>query len=231
MAETKDGDWELAPANYLLEFKSHIVQEPLNIINPSFGMGLSSNGFDAQVEATVPLQHTEDRGWVGEGVMQYATRSTTQPAQCEFRVQGTGTTTFHVNGGSISSDPEPFAVTLIILPGQSGEVLETHCTSAGTPEKLKELFATQSVHGGEAHGEMGKAGGWSGAFNITRFRTFNMAKKGYEIGGWTPGRDSNVIAKKSLTVNCSIGMQTCREETTLTLKQADEPGATASPPR
>ncbi|MGQ0555648.1 MAG: hypothetical protein ACT4PN_06860 [Nitrospiraceae bacterium] len=231
VAETKDGEWELAPADYVLEFKSHIVQEPLNIPNPQFGMGLSSNGFDAHVEATVPLKHTEDRGWVGEGVMQYATRTTTQAAQCEFRVQGAGTTTFHVNGGSISSDPEPFAVNLIILPGQSGEVLETHCTSAGTPEKLKELFATQGVHGGEAHGEMGKADGWSGAFNITRFSTFNMAKKGYEIGGWTPVRDSDVIAKKTITVNCSIGMQTCREETTLTLKQADEPGATAPPPR
>ncbi len=223
-------EWEIT-CGYVLEFKSHIVQEPLNIINPSFGMGLSSNGFDAHVQATVPLRHTEDRGWVGEGVMQYATRPTTQAAQCEFRVQGTGTTTFHVNGGSISSDPEPFAVNLIILPGQSGEVLETHCTSAGTPEKLKELFATQGVHGGEAHGVMGKGGGWSGAFNITRFRTFNMAKKGYEIGGWTPVRDGDVIAKKTINVNCGIGIQTCREETTLTLKLADEPGEGASPAR
>ncbi|MDK2742183.1 MAG: hypothetical protein NDI90_04655 [Nitrospira sp. BO4] len=231
VAETKDGDWELAPAAYVLEFKSHIVQEPLNIPNPQFGMGLSSNGFDAHVQATIPLQHTEDRGWVGEGVMQYATRTTTLPAQCEFRVQGTGTTTFHVNGGSISIDPEPFAVNLIVLPGQSGEVLETHCTSGNTPEKLKELFATQGVHGGEAHGMMGKAGGWSGAFNFTRFRTFNMAKKGYEIGGWTPVRDSDVIAKKTITVNCGMGLQTCREETMLTLKQADEPGEGASPAR
>lgn len=230
VAETKDGEWELAPADYVLEFKSHIVQEPLNLVS-GFGMQMSSNGFDAHVQATVPLQHTEDRGWVGEGVMQYATRTKTQAAQCEFRVQGTGTTTFHVNGGSISSDPEPFAANLIILPGQSGEVLETHCTSGNTPEKLKELFATQSVHGGEAHGEMGKAGGWSGAFNFTRFRTFNMAKKGYEIGGWTPVRDSDVIAKKTITVNCSIGLQTCREETTLTLKLADEPGAGTSPAR
>ena len=120
---------------------------------------------------------------------------------------------------------------LIILPGQSGEVIETHCTSAGTPEKLKELFATQGVQGGEAHGVMGKAGGWSGAFNIPRFRTFNMAKKGYEIGGWTPVRDSDVIAKKTITVNCSIGMSTCREETTLTLKLADEPGEGTPPVR
>ncbi len=230
VAETKDGEWELAPADYVLEFKSHIVQEPLNLVS-GFGMQMSSNGFDAHVQATVPLQHTEDRGWVGEGVMQYATRTKTQAAQCEFRVQGTGTTTFHVNGGSISSDPEPFSVNLIILPGQSGEVLETHCTSGNTPEKLKELFATQGVHGGEAHGEMGKAGGWSGAFNFSRFRTFNMAKKGYEIGGWTQVLNSDVVAKKTVTVNCSIGMQTCREETELTLRLADEPGAPASPPR
>lgn len=230
VAQVKDGEWELAPAAYVLEFKSHIVQSPLNFVNPQFGMQLSSNGFDAHVEATVPLQHTEDRGWVGEGVMQYATRTTTQPAQFEIRIQGTGTTTFHVNGGSIKLAPEPFAVNLIILPGRSGEVAETHCPSGNTPEKLKELFASQGVQGGEAHG-VTEGGGWSSAFNLTRFRTFNLSKRGYEIGGWTPVRDSDVIAKKTITVNCSIGLSTCREETTLTLRLADEPGAAAPPPR
>jgi hypothetical protein len=230
VAEAKDGEWELAPSAYVLEFKSHIVQVPLNLPNPPFGMFMSSNGFDAHVQATVPLQHTEDRGWVGEGVMQYATRTLTQPASCEIRIQGAGTTTFHVNGGSISSAPEPFAVNLIILPGQSGEVAETHCTSGNTPQKLRELFASQGVQGGEAH-VASKGGGWSGAFNITRFRTFNMAKKGYEIGGWTQVLNSDVVAKKTVTVNCSIGLSSCQEVTTLTLKLADEPGAGASPPQ
>lgn len=230
VAETKDGEWELAPADYVLEFKSHIVQEPLNIVHPQFGMQMSSNGFDAHVQATVPLRHTDDRGWVGEGEMRYETRTLTQRAQCEIRIQGTGATTFHVNGGSISSDPDPFAVNLVILPGQSGEVAETHCTSANTPDKLKELFATQGVQGGEAHG-VTKGGGWSGAFNVTRFKTFNWNKKGYEIGGWTPVRDSDMVAKKTITVNCSIGMSTCREETTLILRLADEPEAGAAPPK
>jgi len=94
--------------SYALEFKSHIVQEPLNLPNPPFDMFMSSNGFDAHVQATVPLRRRDDGQWVGEGVMQYATRTLTQPASCEIRIQGTGTTTFHVNGGSISSDPEPF---------------------------------------------------------------------------------------------------------------------------
>ena len=58
-----------------------------------------------------------------------------------------------------------------------------------------------------------------------------MGKKGYEIGGWTPVRDSDVIAKKTMTVNCSIGLSTCREETTLTLRLADEPAAGTSPPQ
>ena len=116
---------------------------------------------------------------------------------------------------------------MVIAP----KAAETYCTSANTPEKLKESFATQGVHGGEAHGVMGKAGGWSGTFNITRFRTFNMAKKGYEIGSWTPARDSDVVAKKTITINCSIGLSTCREETTLILRLADEPGAGASPPK
>ncbi len=230
VAEPKEGEWELAPSAYVLEFKSHIVQEPLNLPNPPFGMFMSSNGFDAHVQATVPLRRRDDGQWVGEGVMQYATRTLTQPASCEIRIQGAGTTTFHVNGGSISSDPDPFAVNLIILPGQSGEVAETHCASGNTPQKLNELFASQGVQGGEAH-VASKGGGWSGAFNITRFRTFNMAKKGYEIGSWTPVRDSDVIAKKTMTVNCGIGLSTCREETTLTLKLADEPGAAASPTR
>ena len=232
VGEAKDGEWELAPSAYVLEFKSHIVQEPLNIVS-GFGMQMSSNGFDAHVQAIVPLRHRESDGeWVGEGVMQYATRTTTQPASCEIRIQGAGTTTFHVNGGSISSDPEPFAINLIILPGRSGEVAETHCSSTNTPEKLKELFASQGVQGGDAHG-MTQGGGWSSAFNVTRFRTFKWerGKQGYEIGGWTPVRDSDVIAKKVITVNCSIGLSTCREETTLILRLADEPGAGASPPQ
>ncbi|MBX3302000.1 MAG: hypothetical protein KF693_07285 [Nitrospira sp.] len=231
VAQAREGEWELAPSSYVLEFKSHIVQEPLNFIaNPKFGMQLSSNGFDAHVQATVPLRHTKDRGWVGEGRMQYETRTTTQRAQCEIRIQGTGTTTFHVNGGSISSDPEPFAVSLIILPGQSGEVAETHCSSGNTPAKLKELFASQGVQGGEAHG-VTKGGGWSSAFNVTRFRTFNWNKKGYEIGGWTQVRDSDVVAKKTMNVNCGIGLSRCQEETTLILRLADEPNASSSPPR
>lgn len=217
VAEEKDGEWELAPSAYVLEFKSHIVQEPLNFMHPQFGMQMSSNGFDAHVEATVPLRRRDDGQWVGEGVMQYATRTLTQPAQCEIRIQGTGTTTFHVNGGSISSDPDPFAVNLIILPGQSGEVAETHCTSAQAPAKLKELLQSQGAQVGDAH-TVAKGGGWSSAFSFTRFKTFNRNKKGYEIGGWTPVRDSDVIAKKTITVNCSIGMQNCQEVTELTLK-------------
>jgi len=230
VAGEKEGEWELAPSSYVLEFKSHIVQEPLNLQNPPFGMFMSSNGFDAHVQATVPLRRRDDGQWVGEGVMQYATRTLTQPASCEIRIQGAGTTTFHVNGGSISSDPEPFAVNLTILPGQSGEVAETHCTSGNTPQKLKELFASQGVQGGEAH-VASKGGGWSGAFNFTRFRTFNWKTKGYEIGGWTQVLNSDVVAKKTVTVNCSIGLSSCQEETTLTLRLADEPGATPSPPR
>ena len=163
-------------------------------------------------------------------MMQYATRTLTQPASCEIRIRGAGTTTFHVNGGSISSDPDPFAVNLIILPGQSGEVAETHCTSGNTPQKLKELFASQGVQGGEAH-VASKGGGWSGAFNFTRFRTFNWNKKGYEIGGWTQVLNSDVVAKKTVTVNCSIGLSSCQEETTLTLRLADEPAAGTSPTR
>jgi hypothetical protein len=231
VAEAKDGEWELAPSSYVLEFKSHIVQEPLNIVNPQFGMQMSSNGFDAQVEATVPLRRRENDGeWVGEGVMQYATRTATQPAQCEIRIQGSGTTTFHVNGGSISLAPDPFVVKLIILPGQTEELAETHCSSASTPQKLREMLESQGARGGNAH-VASKGGGWRSAFNFTRFRTFiwTPGRQGYEIGGWTPVHNSDVIAKKSIRVNCSIGMQTCREETELTLKLADEPGADGSP--
>lgn len=229
VAEAKDGEWELAPSAYILEFKSHIVQEPLNLVS-GFGMQMSSNGFDAHVEATVPLRLRDDGQWVGEGTMRYETRSTTQRAQCEIRIQGTGKTTFHVNGGSIKLAPEPFAVNLTILPGRSGELAETHCTSANTPDKLKELFASQGVQGGDAHGTT-EGGGWSSAFNVTRFTRFNRAKGGYEIGGWTQVRDSDVIAQKTITVNCSLGIQTCREETTLTLRLMDESGVTASSPR
>ncbi len=216
--------------SYVLEFTSHIVQSPLNFANPQFGMQLSSNGFDAHVQATVPLRRRDDGEWVGQGVMQYATRTTTQPAQCEIRIQGTGTTTFYVNGGSISLGPEPFAVKLIILPGLTEEVAETHCTSGSTPEKLKELFASQGVQGGDAH-VASKGGGWRAAFNVTRFMTFNWNKQGYEIGGWTPVLNSDVVAKKTMRVNCGTGLTSCQEETTLTLRLADESGPGASPAR
>lgn len=233
VGEAKDREWELAPSAYVLEFKSHIVQEPLNVVS-GFGMQLSSNGFDAQVEATVPLRRRENDGeWVGEGVMQYATRTTTRPAQCEIRIQGTGTSTFHVNGGSISSDPDPFAVKLIILPGQTEEVAETHCSSASTPPKLRELLESQGGRGGDVH-VASKGGGWRSAFNVTRFGTFiwTQGRQGYEIGGWTQVLNSDVVAKKTMTVNCStMGMSACREETTLTLRLADEPGAATSPSR
>jgi hypothetical protein len=99
-------------------------------------------------------------------------------------------------------------------------VAETHCSSAGTPEKLKELLASQGVQGGDAH-TVTQGGGWSSAFNVTRFMTFNRTKGGYEIGGWTPVQGSDVIAKKTIRVNCSMGMQTCQEVTELTLKSAE----------
>ncbi|MBS0156758.1 MAG: hypothetical protein JSS38_19405 [Nitrospira sp.] len=230
VAEAKDGEWELTPSAYVLEFKSHIVQEPLNVVNPQFGMQMSSNGFDAHAEAMVPLRHRDDGEWVGEGAMQYTTRTMTQPAQCEIRIQGSGTTTFHVNGGSISLDPDPFAVKLIILPGQTEEVAETHCSSANTPRKLRELLESQGSQIGDAH-VVSKGGGWRATFNLTRFRTFiwTPGRQGYEIGGWTPVRDSEVIAKKTITVNCGLGANTCREETTLTLRLAEEPGVNAPP--
>jgi hypothetical protein len=79
------------------------------------------------------------------------------------------------------------------------------------------LLQSQGAQVGDAHTAT-KAGGWSSAFSFTRFRTFNWNKKGYEIGGWTPVHDSDVVAKKTIRVDCSIGTQTCREVTELTLK-------------
>jgi hypothetical protein len=219
VAEAKDGEWELAEG-LLLEFTSHIVQGPLNLDVPGIGRQLSANGFDARVQATVPLQQMENRGWVGEGPMQFETRTTTQPAQCELRIQGAGTTTFAVKGGIIDLDPASFSVTLVVLPSPTGEVAETHCSSGQTPEKLKELFASQGVQGGEAH-HTTKGGGWSAAFNVTRFTTFNRAKGGYEIGGWTPVHDGGVVARKILRIDCSLSpLQPCREVTEFTLKAA-----------
>ncbi len=237
VAEAKEGEWELAPSAYVLEFKSRIIQDPVDVLS-SWGLTVSANGFDAQVEARVPLQHTDDRGWVGQGVMQYVTRTATHPTLCEIRIQGTGTTTFHVNGGSISLDPEPFAVKLIILPGQTEETAEVHCesTTARGSEKIRELLATQGVQGTNAHSST-KSGGWRAAFNLSRFSSFiwTPGKQGYEIGGWTQALNSDVVAKKTMRVDCGrsagLGTTPCREETTLILRLADEPGAMASPPR
>ena len=229
-------EWEIT-CEYVLEFKSHIIQEPVDVLS-SWGLTVSANGFDAQVEARVPLQHTEDRGWVGEGEMRYVTRTTTHPTLCEIRIQGTGTTTFHVNGGSISLAPEPFAVKLIILPGQTEEMAEVHCesTTARGSEKIRELLATQGVQGANAHSST-KSGGWRAAFNLSRFRSFiwTPGRQGYEIGGWTQVLNSDVVAKKTMRVDCGrsagLGATLCQEETTLTLRLADEAGATGSSPR
>ncbi len=237
VAAAKEGEWELAPSAYALEFKSHIVQEPVDVLS-SWGLTVSANGFDAQVEARVPLRRRDDGQWVGQGEMQYVTRTTTHPTLCEIRIQGTGTTTFHVNGGSISLDPEPFAVKLIILPGQTEEMAEVHCesTTARGTEKIRELLATQGVQGSNAYSSA-KSGGWRAAFNLSRFSSFiwTPGRQGYEIGGWTQVLNSDVVAKKTMRVDCGgsagLGATLCREETTLTLKLADEPGATASPTR
>ena len=35
--------------------------------------------------------------------------------------------------------------------------------------------------------------------------------------------NSDVVAKKTMSVNCSIGLSVCHEETTLILRRADEP--------
>ncbi len=96
---------------------------------------------------------------------------------------------------------------------------------------MKELFATQGVHGHRFMVRWEGQKGETGAFNFFSIQDIEPGKQGYEIGGWTPVRDTDVIAKKTMTVNCSLGLQTCREETTLTLRLADEPNATASPPR
>ena len=232
VAQAKEGEWELAPSSYVLEFKSHIVQDPMDILS-SWGLTVSANGFDAQVEARVLLQHRDDGEWVGEGPMQYVTRTTTHPTLCEIRIQGTGTTTFYVNGGSISLDPDPFAVKLIILPGQTEEMAAIHCesTTARGSEKLRELLATQGAQGGNAHSSA-KSGGWRSAFNVTRFTTFiwTPGRQGYEIGGWTQVQNSDVVAKKTMRVDCGLGATLCQEETTLTLRLADEPESGASPP-
>lgn len=223
MAEEKDGEWELAPSSYVLEFKSHIVQSPLNLPVTDFGVSMGSvGGFDAHVQATVPLRRRDDGEWVGEGEMQYETRPTTQAAHCEIRIQGSGKTTFHVKGGSIGTDPEPFAVNLIILPGETGELTDIHCKSGNTPEKMKELFATQGVQDGREAHSVTKGMRWSLLFGTTRRRTFNMTRGGYEIGGWTPVQGSDVIAKKTITVSCAVvPLLPCQEVTELTLKQAE----------
>ena len=237
VAVAKEGEWELAPSAYVLEFKSHIVQEPVEVLS-SWGLTVSANGFDAQVEARVPLWRRDDGQWVGQGEMQYVTRTRTHPTLCEIRIRGTGTTTFHVNGGSISLDPDPFSVKLVILPGQTEEMAEVHCesTTARGSEKIRELLATQGVQGANAHSST-KSGGWRAAFNLSRFSSFiwTPGRQGYEIGGWTQVLNSDVVAKKTMRVDCGrsagLGATLCREETTLILRLADEPNATASPPR
>jgi hypothetical protein len=207
----------------VLEFKSHIVQGAFNLPLTDFGMSIGSvGGFTAHVEATVLLEYTEDRGWVGEGEMQYETRPTTQAAHCEIRVQGAGKTTFQVKGGSIRTNPEPFAVNLTILPGETGELTDHHCKSGTLSPKMKELFEKQGRQDARETHNVTKGMKWSSLFGTTRRGTFNRTKGGFEIGDWTPGQGSDVIAKKTITTNCAVvPLLPCREVTELTLKHAE----------
>ncbi len=50
----------------------------------------------------------------------------------------------------------------------------------------------------------------------------DYAKGGDEIAGWTSVRDSEAIAKKTIKVACTTGIDVCQEGTELTLKRAGE---------
>ena len=126
-----------------------------------------------------------------------------RPREGNLRVSGSGTTTFHVTGGSISEEGEPFAVTLYILPGQTTETSDVNCPGVAQRRDPSSF--------------------WSAMFNVSRFQRFNYAKNGYEVADWTLVLNSDVMAKKMMRVSCSIGINTCQEETPLTLRQTDRP--------
>ncbi len=226
VAEAMDGEWELAESSYVLEFDSTITgTKPGGVPN------LSLDSSRAHAHAMIPLQFAEDRGWVGEGPMQYETVPTNPSAKCTFRVSGSGTTTFHVTGGSISKENESFAVTLYIRPGQTLETFGLICPGVGgtpTPGEMPELLPKENLG---VTSQRAPSSFWSAMFNLSRFQRFNSVKMGYEMGGWTQVLNSDVVAKKTMRVNCGVTFGTCQEETTLVLRLADEPGAGASPPR
>ena len=121
VAEAKQGEWELAESSFALEFDSTITGTKPGVPN------ISLQSSKAQAHAMIPLQFTEDRGWIGEGTMRYETVPTNPSEKCSMWVSGSGTTTFHVTGGSISKEGEPFAVTLFIRPGQTVETFDMNC--------------------------------------------------------------------------------------------------------
>ena len=197
VAQAQDGEWEVADASYVLEFDSMITGTKPGVTN------ISLQSSRSHAHAVIPLQFMEDRGWIGEGTMQYETVPTNPSAKCTLRVSGSGTTTFQVTGGSISKEGEPFAVTLYILPGQTTETSDVNCPGVAQRRDPSSF--------------------WSAMFNVSRFQRFNYEKNGYEVADWTLVLNSDVMAKKTMRVNCSIGINTCQEETTLTLRQTDRP--------
>ncbi|WHZ27324.1 MAG: hypothetical protein OJF51_002121 [Nitrospira sp.] len=191
-AEVKDSEWELADGSYVLEFDSTITAAMPSGQNYSLAVSKST------VHATVGLQFMEGRGWVGGGMMDFETVPMNPPAKCSTRVYGKGMTTFHVTGGSISKENEPFAVTLYIKPGETQDISELNC--GYMRDKSPMAF-------------------WNTNFYFSRMQTHDYNTGEYEIADWTLVRDSDVIAKKTITVNCSFNpMQSCREVTELTLK-------------
>ena len=204
-AGVAEGEWEAAESSFVLEFDSTITGTKPGVPN------ISLQSSKAHAHAMIPLQFTEDRGWIGEGTMRYETVPTNPSAKCTMWVSGSGTTTFHVTGGSLSKEGEPFAVTLFIRPGQTVETFDMNCPGVAQRRDPSSF--------------------WSAMFNVSRFQRFNYAKNGYEVADWTLVLNSDVMAKKTMRVNCSIGINTCQEETTLILRRMDNPGTGASPPK
>lgn len=160
--------------------------------------------------AEVLVHYTEEKGFVGQGVLLYTTEPLPTP-QCRLSVTGKGSTTLDVHVGKIQTVKEGDRtvikeVSFAIEPGDTNEVATGTC--------------------GNSHYKQ-PTNFWSGLFNMSRFSQ-GLANPilGIVVTGWTIIDEGDIIARKELQGNCG-GM--CREITRLILKRRPKQAAPSSP--
>ena len=203
VAEEKEGEWELADASYVLEFRSRIIStEPTEPV-------------ESVAAGKVVLTSVEGKeGWYrGSGMLGYQTGPPPNRDPCTTLVMGHGTTRFDVAGMSI---------TLSERTDSSG-----HQTGSANIELHYLIHPTNETERPVSYPNGECAPGKPLPYPFF-YGHYAVARGGVEVNllkGWTYVGRNGVVATKVLRGNCG---DYCEDETVFTLKEAHNQ---ASPPK